>query len=216
MASVLRIRWYIKPLYIRFFFPPYMCSLLFLQHFVLKSIFFYSQYEAKMKTLETNMKEMESKKRILEEAVDSLNEEIAKLKAKGNGNYLLVSCMTSCFFFVALNSSLVRETSETQSDIVALKKSLLCLWLIVDFHAKIQIRIEASGPLHEPVTWYKICVTGWQATPKQRKAKKSPAWLVEAALFQRLSHSFAIQNDRFCIMRSVHAKDPSETQDGPL
>jgi len=39
-----------------------------------------------MKTLETNMKEMESKKRILEEAVDSLNEEIAKLKAKGNGN----------------------------------------------------------------------------------------------------------------------------------
>jgi len=36
-----------------------------------------------MKTLETDMKEMESKKRILEEAVDSLNEEIAKLKAKG-------------------------------------------------------------------------------------------------------------------------------------
>ena len=42
-----------------------------------------------MKTLETNMKEMESKKRILEEAVDSLNEEIAKLKAKGNGNNLM-------------------------------------------------------------------------------------------------------------------------------
>ncbi|CAH3193372.1 unnamed protein product [Porites evermanni] len=35
-----------------------------------------------MKTLEADMKEMESKKRILEEAVDSLNEEIAKLKAK--------------------------------------------------------------------------------------------------------------------------------------
>lgn len=35
------------------------------------------------------MKEMESKKRILEEAVDSLNEEIAKLKAKGNGNNLM-------------------------------------------------------------------------------------------------------------------------------
>lgn len=46
--------------------------------------FLFIQYEAKMKTLETNMKEMESKKRILEEAVDSLNEEIAKLKAKGN------------------------------------------------------------------------------------------------------------------------------------
>ena len=36
-----------------------------------------------MKTMEADMKEMESKKRILEEAVDSLNEEIAKLKAKG-------------------------------------------------------------------------------------------------------------------------------------
>lgn len=35
------------------------------------------------------MKEMESKKRILEEAVDSLNEEIAKLKAKGNGNNMI-------------------------------------------------------------------------------------------------------------------------------
>ena len=40
-----------------------------------------------MKTLEADMKEMESKKRILEEAVDSLNEEIAKLKAKGNVNH---------------------------------------------------------------------------------------------------------------------------------
>ena len=55
--------------------------------------FSYSQYEAKMKTLEADMKEMESKKRILEEAVDSLNEEIAKLKAKGNvQNCLLLRC----------------------------------------------------------------------------------------------------------------------------
>lgn len=46
-----------------------------------------------MKTLEADMKEMESKKRILEEAVDSLNEEIAKLKAKGNiQNCLLLRC----------------------------------------------------------------------------------------------------------------------------
>lgn len=45
------------------------------------------------------MKEMESKKRILEEAVDSLNEEIAKLKAKGNGNVGLVKsgCRPSIF-----------------------------------------------------------------------------------------------------------------------
>lgn len=52
-----------------------------------------------MKTLETNMKEMESKKRILEEAVDSLNEEIAKLKAKGNGHNFIESCTTSCVIF---------------------------------------------------------------------------------------------------------------------
>lgn len=87
-----------------------------------KEHFFYSQYEAKMKTLETNMKEMESKKRILEEAVDSLNEEIAKLKAKGNGSYLLVSCMTSCRFFCraqflprsrdVLNSARYRSSKE--------------------------------------------------------------------------------------------------------
>ena len=37
------------------------------------------------------MKEMESKKRILEEAVDSLNEEIAKLKAKGKVNHMFKS-----------------------------------------------------------------------------------------------------------------------------
>ena len=81
-----------------------------------------------MKTLETNMKEMESKKRILEEAVDSLNEEIAKLKAKGNGNNLMevvvvksgrqpsifgrigdqwVAISNPCLLF-ALNSSFVR------------------------------------------------------------------------------------------------------------
>ena len=54
----------------------------------------YFQYEAKMKTLETDMKEMESKKRILEEAVDSLNEEIAKLKAKG-----IIRCRGYCTHF---------------------------------------------------------------------------------------------------------------------
>lgn len=51
-----------------------------------------------MKTLEADMKEMESKKRILEEAVDSLNEEIAKLKAKGNvQNCLLLRCNPEFF-----------------------------------------------------------------------------------------------------------------------
>jgi len=40
-----------------------------------------TQHEAKMKALQENMKEVENKKRQLEEAVDSLNEECAKLKA---------------------------------------------------------------------------------------------------------------------------------------
>lgn len=75
------------------------------------------QYEAKMKTLETNMKEMESKKRILEEAVDSLNEEIAKLKAKGNGYYLFESCLNSCLkilpSFDRLNSTQYRNFNVT-------------------------------------------------------------------------------------------------------
>ncbi|XP_067138494.1 kinesin heavy chain-like [Centruroides vittatus] len=40
-----------------------------------------SQYDAKMKSLQEYMKDVENKKRTLEEAVDSLNEECAKLKA---------------------------------------------------------------------------------------------------------------------------------------
>jgi hypothetical protein len=36
-----------------------------------------------MKTLHTTMKEMEGKKRVLEEAVDALNEEMSKVRAEG-------------------------------------------------------------------------------------------------------------------------------------
>ena len=36
-----------------------------------------------MKTLHTSMKEMEAKKRVLEEAVDALNEEMSKVRAEG-------------------------------------------------------------------------------------------------------------------------------------
>ncbi len=39
------------------------------------------QHEAKMKSLSENIKEVDSKKRELEEQVDSLNEEVSKLKA---------------------------------------------------------------------------------------------------------------------------------------
>ena len=42
------------------------------------------QHEAKLNTLTLNLRDVESKKRILEEAVDTLNEEIAGLKAKGD------------------------------------------------------------------------------------------------------------------------------------
>ena len=36
-----------------------------------------------MKTLHTSMKEMETKKRLLEEAVDTLNEEVTRVRAEG-------------------------------------------------------------------------------------------------------------------------------------
>lgn len=56
------------------------------------------------------MKEMESKKRILEEAVDSLNEEIAKLKAKGNGNNLMEVVLVKS----GRQPSIFGRTSESQ------------------------------------------------------------------------------------------------------
>ena len=43
-----------------------------------------SQNEAKMQTLAENVKEVEAKKRKLEEAVDTLNERLANQTAKGN------------------------------------------------------------------------------------------------------------------------------------
>lgn len=42
-----------------------------------------------MNTMNISIREVESKKRILEEAVDTLNEEIAGLKAKGTLVYIL-------------------------------------------------------------------------------------------------------------------------------
>lgn len=42
------------------------------------------QHEAKMKMVSESMKEVESKKYHLQEQVDQLSEECAKLKAKGN------------------------------------------------------------------------------------------------------------------------------------
>jgi kinesin family protein 5 len=43
-----------------------------------------SQHEARMKTLQESMRETENKKRTLEEELDSLREECAKMKAAGN------------------------------------------------------------------------------------------------------------------------------------
>lgn len=62
-----------------------------------------------MKTLEADMKEMESKKRILEEAVDSLNEEIAKLKAKGNVQNCLLHDVTRNFLFKTLKNVILHS-----------------------------------------------------------------------------------------------------------
>ena len=41
------------------------------------------QHEAKMKTVAESMKTIENKKRSLEDQVDTLNEELASVKAKG-------------------------------------------------------------------------------------------------------------------------------------
>ena len=40
-----------------------------------------------MKTLHGSMKEMEAKKRVLEEAVDALNEEMSKVRAEGKPSF---------------------------------------------------------------------------------------------------------------------------------
>ena len=62
--------------------PPHLYT--FLQTFGRMSFLILCfQHEAKMKTTAVSIKEIESKKRILEEAVDTLNEDIAKLKAEG-------------------------------------------------------------------------------------------------------------------------------------
>lgn len=42
-----------------------------------------SQHEARMKSLQESMKEAENKKRALEENIDALREECAKMKAAG-------------------------------------------------------------------------------------------------------------------------------------
>lgn len=62
----------------------YACAVHFL-NYILSTIFkiIILQHEAKMKTLNATMKEMEAKKRVLEEAVDSLNEEMSEVRAEG-------------------------------------------------------------------------------------------------------------------------------------
>lgn len=42
-----------------------------------------------MKTLHASMKEMEGKKRVLEEAVDALNEEMSKVRTEGRLIFLI-------------------------------------------------------------------------------------------------------------------------------
>ena len=43
----------------------------------------FSQHEAKMKSLTENLREIDTKKRTLEDEIDNLNEEIANLKTRG-------------------------------------------------------------------------------------------------------------------------------------
>lgn len=52
-----------------------------------------------MNTLTLNLRDVEGKKRILEEAVDTLNEEIAGLKAKGFQLASYPVCLVFRFYF---------------------------------------------------------------------------------------------------------------------
>lgn len=76
-------------------------------------------------------------------------------------------------FFLALNSSLVLQIAEIQLNIVTLMESLLRafkidMWILTQ---KFETESKPVVPLHELVTWYKICDTGWQAMLKQRRVK---------------------------------------------
>ena len=58
-----------------------MLSFLLEAQILIKSLSWLGQHEAKMKSMNESIREVESKKRTLEELVDSLNEEITQLKA---------------------------------------------------------------------------------------------------------------------------------------
>lgn len=81
-----------------------------------------SQHEARMKSLQESMREAENKKRMLEESIDSLREECAKLKAAEQVSYLIFQifiniiinidnnvCYNKCKF-----SSQVQSVSESE------------------------------------------------------------------------------------------------------
>lgn len=56
-----------------------------------------SQHEARMKSLQESMREAENKKRTLEENIDALREECAKMKAAGNTlfvDHIFCNCLS--------------------------------------------------------------------------------------------------------------------------
>ena len=65
-----------------------------------------------MKTLHGSMKEMEGKKRVLEEAVDALNEEMSKVRAEGKLSFTVsMGCETDRYMNNFLYSAYVYITT---------------------------------------------------------------------------------------------------------
>nr|CAH0104817.1 unnamed protein product [Daphnia galeata] len=75
-----------------------------------------TQHEAKMKALQENMKDVENKKRNLEEAVDSLNEECAKLKVAEQLQALLIKA--------ALEQQLDQQREAHQKQVAKLRDEI--------------------------------------------------------------------------------------------
>ena len=71
------------------------------------------QHEAKMRSMLESMKELEEKKRVLEQTQDSLNEELVKLRAQGSG----LRSKGSCADQRCVSGRVTGSTSDVQKEL---------------------------------------------------------------------------------------------------